>query len=202
MSLTPGNPYPPAGDPYTQSGAPVPPAGYAPSAPAPGRNGLAIAGFIFAFLFAPIGFILSLIGLIQAGARHQKGKVLASLGLVISLLIMGGVTAVFFTVGKNVLTVADPGCVAGKTVIMSAANLPNDPAALKTQLQTMVTGLNAAAAASQHDNVRTALKALSDDYAQLGKAIDSGNQPPADLETKVTDHANAIDALCTLGAAK
>jgi hypothetical protein len=50
---------------------------------------MAILGFIFTFLFAPIGFIFSLIGLSQISKDPaQNGKGLALAGAIISLLLI------------------------------------------------------------------------------------------------------------------
>jgi hypothetical protein len=207
MSIPPES-SPPTATP-TGPGAP-PPAGYPAPAPAPqqGTNGLAIAGLILAFLFAPIGFILSIVGLVQARKRGQRGRGLAIGGIVVSVLAMivfGAMVAagaIFVsTVGKNVATVVDPGCTAGKDVIMNSASMPSDPAAVKVQLQTAVDGLNGAAAKAKHDNVRNAMKALADDYNQLVQALNTGTAPPADVEQKVATDAQQIDSLCTIGAA-
>lgn len=52
-------------------------------------NTMAILGFIFTFIFVPIGFILSLIGFVQLSKDSaQSGKGLAIAGLVISLLLI------------------------------------------------------------------------------------------------------------------
>ena len=50
---------------------------------------MAILGFTFTFLFAPIGFIFSLIGLSQISKDPaQNGKGLALAGAIISLLLI------------------------------------------------------------------------------------------------------------------
>src|SRR5256885_6295990 len=98
--------------------------GYPPAPPPPpgpppqnqGTNGLAIAGFILAFLFAPLGFILSLIGAITAGKRGQKGKGLAISGIVLSLVFMVGGVAVIALAANS--TKLDPGCTTGKQAIL------------------------------------------------------------------------------------
>jgi hypothetical protein len=52
-------------------------------------NGMAIVGFVFTFLFAPLGFIFCLIGLSQISKNPlQSGKGLALLGAVISLILI------------------------------------------------------------------------------------------------------------------
>jgi hypothetical protein len=209
MSLTPETPEPsaphadgpaaPAADPSL--GAPAP-------APQQGTNGLAIAGLILAFVIAPIGFILSLIGLIQVNKRRQKGKGLAITGIIVSLLAIAiGVTAVvavMATVGKNVATIADPGCTTGKAALLDneTKTSSSDPATLKEGLQSTIDGLNSAAAKAKHDNVRNTAKAVSNDYSQLLQALNTGTQPSAGLEEKMQADGNEFDKLCTLGGAK
>lgn len=207
MSIPPGQPdqpseYPPAGSPQTGYPAPGGPTPYQPSPPQ-GTSGLAIAGLILAFLFAPIGFLLSLIAFFTTGKGRKQGKGLAVAGLVVSLVVMGIGAALAFTVLKNVTTVADPGCTQGKDVILSYADVGSDtdPDAMTTKLQTLITGLDKAAASAEHDEVRTAMKALGDDYRQLLKSIPTGQVPPT-LTDKVAEDANKIDELCTIGGAQ
>jgi hypothetical protein len=164
----------------------------APVPPQRGTSGLAIAGFILAFLLWPIGFILSLIAVFKTGKGRSKGRGLAVAGLVVSTLIIAGVTTVVVLAANS--TVADPGCVAGKAAIIDgASNL--DPNSLKTTAD----ALNAAAAKAEHDNVRAALTALATDYTQLRDAMTTGDIP-AGLQDKITADANTIDSLCTIGA--
>lgn len=49
-------------------------------------NVVAIIGFIFAFLFSPVGFICSIIGAVHAKNCGGSGKTLASAGIVISIV--------------------------------------------------------------------------------------------------------------------
>jgi hypothetical protein len=217
MSLTPETPEPSAphagGPTAPQAGGPAAPAadpslGAPAPAPQQGTNGLAIAGLILAFVIAPIGFILSLIGLIQAKQRRQKGKGLAITGIIVSVLaIVIGVTTVVVvmaTVGKNVSTIADPGCTTGKTALLDneSKTSSSDPATLKEGLQSTIDGLNSAAAKAKHDNVRNTAKAVSNDYSQLLQALNTGTQPSAGLEEKMQADGNEFDKLCTLGGAK
>ncbi len=177
----------------------------AAAAPAQGTSGLAITGFILAFFLPLIGFILSLVAVFKTGSGRRKGRGLAVAGIIISVLIMaaGGVAVAVFanTVGKNAATVLDPGCTAGKDVIMNTASMPSDPEGIKSQLKTAIDGLNSAAAKAQHADVRNAMKALADDYSQLLQAINTQTQPPATLEATLTSDAQKIDSLCTLGGA-
>jgi hypothetical protein len=51
-------------------------------------NVLSIVGFIFAFLFPPVGFILGIIALSQIKKTNEKGR-----GLAIAAIVLG---AIFF----------------------------------------------------------------------------------------------------------
>jgi hypothetical protein len=178
-----------------QPGAPVPPA-------KAGTNGVAVAGFVLAFLIAPIGLILSIIGLIKARRPGQKGKGLAIGGIVVALLLsIGGGVAVAVAANK-VSTLVDPGCTTGKAAILdnSSKISGSDPAGVKSGLQATVDGLTSAASQAKHDNVRAAMTALRDDYQKLIDAINKGTQPDAGLQDKINTDANAIDALCTVGS--
>ncbi|HEX6497782.1 MAG TPA: DUF4190 domain-containing protein [Micromonosporaceae bacterium] len=199
MTTTPETPAPAAPE---GAGVPVPPGAGAPTTPEQGTSGLAIAGLILAILVAPIGFILSLIAVFTTGGDRKKGRGLAVAGLIISLLLMAGSVAFFMTVGKNVSTLADPGCTKGKSVILNAPTASNDATELKKQLQDQIDGLTAAAAQAKSDNVRTAMKTLADDYGQIVKAMDANSDMPPGLQDKITKDANAIDDLCTIGGAQ
>ncbi|GAA4587546.1 hypothetical protein GCM10023194_36840 [Planotetraspora phitsanulokensis] len=190
----PGQPGYPGGDPY----------GYGAVPPVKASNGLAVAGFVLAFLVAPIGFILSIVGLVQAPKRGGKGRGLAIAGIVISLVVTAGWTGLVIvvanTVGKNVATVLDPGCVSGQKVIVDdALKLSSEPAALKKELTSIVSKLNTAADNSKKDDVRKAMTTLAGDYDDLLQALNNKTAPPSDLETRVTKDVNAVVSLCTLG---
>ncbi len=192
--------YPPQTPPPVAPGQ-YPPYGE-PAAPPKTTNGLSVAGLILAFLVAPIGFILSLIGLIQAGRRGQKGKGLAVAGLIVSLLIMGGTTAIIVAVASNtnITTVADPGCTSGKDILLNQPSLDaNNLTKVKSDFQKMADGLNAAAAKANNSDVKAAMTAVADDYTQLVKGIDTGDMP-ADLMTKLETDLTKVDSLCTIGA--
>jgi hypothetical protein len=91
-------------------------------------------------------------------------------------------------------TVADPGCVAGKSAILDKGNNIDDPATL----QSLISDLNAAAAKAKHDNVRQALKNVAEDYTQVQTAEKTGQVSP-NIEQKATADLNQIDKLCTIG---
>jgi hypothetical protein len=173
------------------------PAVQAPPAPQQGTSGLAVAGLIFAFLFAPIGFILSLIAFFKTGAGRRKGRGLAVAGLIFSAISLAGLTTV---VVMNLNSkVVDPGCVDGKAAIVAGASNVDE-----NTLQKTIDALNAAAAKATHDDVRAAMKALADDYTQLAEAMtaageDPAGEPPADILDKIDADAKNIDKLCTVG---
>lgn len=178
----------------------LPPAVATPEAPQRTRNGLAVAGFILAIFVAPLGLILSLIGLIQAGKRGQKGRVLAVLGIMISLAIIGGTTAAVVSVGKEVVKAADPGCTTGKAAILDNAEKVSNQATMKQGMEATIAGLNDAAAKTKKADVRDAMKALADDYSQLLKAINTNTVPDSGLQAKINTDAAKIDSLCTVGS--
>lgn len=183
------------------------PAPYQPAAPR-GTSGVAVAGLVLSVLFFPLGFLLSLIALLLTGKGGKKGRGLAVTGLLISLVVGGGVGFVYNKYIKdnlkNISTLTDPGCDKGKDVILAGPTINDstDPAAVKTNLQTIITGLDAAAAASKNADVKAAITALSKDYGQLVTALTKGTVPPADLITRVEADGNRIDELCTIGGAK
>jgi hypothetical protein len=179
----------------------VPPVPPAPPAKA-GTNGVAIAGFVLAFLIAPIGLILSIIGLVTASRSGQKGKGLAIGGIVVALLLSISGIVIVATVGNKVATLVDPGCTTGKAAIVDNASKlsGSDPAVIKSGFQATVDGLTSAASQAKHDNVRAAMTALRDDYQKLLDAITSGTQPDPSLQDKIDADAKAIDALCTVGS--
>jgi uncharacterized protein HemX len=172
------------------------------------RNGLAIAGFILAIVAFPVGLVLSLIALVQTFRRNQKGKVLAVLGTVISLaeltVLVVALGFVVGTVSQNASTLLDPGCTQGKAVILENDQAPEteDPEVLIQQMDELVAGLDEAAAQAKSDEVRAALLALRDDYAELSEDLSEGTMPEPGYMQRVLEHGNAIDELCTLGGAE
>ena len=183
MSLSEQTPPPPA-DPSAEPIAP-------PPASRP-TSGLAITGLILAFVIAPIGFVLSLIAIFKTGATKAKGRGLAIAGVIVSVLVMGGVAAVFAVVAQS--TALDPGCIDGKQAIFDSGASTD-----ATGLQTTIDALRAAAAKSDDGDVRDAMNTLADDYTQLKTGIESGSLPEG-LEAKITADGERIDTLCTPGA--
>ena len=173
-----------------------------PVAPEPPKrgNGVAIAGLVFAFLISPIGLILSIIGLVRSGQRGRRGIAIA--GLVISLIFTGIGAAAVAVAFKNINTVLDPGCTTAKSAILDNDTSSSDPATVKSSIQATITGLTNAESKATHDNVKTAVKNVLDDYTQLLNAINTSTEPPAGLQDKLTADANEIDNLCTVGGAQ
>jgi hypothetical protein len=64
---------------------PVPEPPVTPYQTPPANNVLAIVGFILAFLFPPVGLILSIIGLSKAKQLSGKGKGLSIAGIILSI---------------------------------------------------------------------------------------------------------------------
>ena len=171
-------------------GTPPPPM----ASQAPGRSGLATAGFILAVtvILAPVGFILSLIAIFKTGAGKAKGRGLAVAGVIISLVVMAGGIIGIAALANS--TVADPGCTDGKNAILSASNASVDAASL----QKTIDALNAAAAKAKHDDVRDAMKALANDYTKVLDVAKTGKSSP-DLLDQISKDGEKIDSLCTIG---
>jgi hypothetical protein len=167
--------------------------------PAPQQQGtsvLAIVGFILAFVAPLIGFILSFIAIFKTGAGKAKGRGLAVAGTILGGLFTIIIVVIIVAAGLFVSnsTVADPGCVSGKSAILNSANHVDAASIQKT-----VNDLNAAAAKAKHDEVRDAMKTVADDYNQLLTAMKTGNVP-AGLQSKLTTDLNKVDSLCTIGS--
>jgi hypothetical protein len=183
--------------PYGQP--PAPGYGYMPPAAPPKTNVVAIWAIVLAFLAPGIGFILSIIALVQSGTRGRRGLSIAA--LVISLVISSGYGFVIYEVVKNtnITTAADPGCTTAKAAILDNSDAVNNTATIKQGLQATVNGLNDAVAKAQHDSVKQAVTAVRDDYSELLNDVNTTTEPAAGLQTKLTNDANAVDALCTIG---
>jgi soluble cytochrome b562 len=187
----------PGGAPYGGGPAGGPPP-YGSQPPRQGTNGLSIAGLVLSWT-GLIGLILSIIGLVQAGKRGQKGKGLAVAGIIISLIVMiGGVVLVAATASK-VTKLADPGCTIGKSAVLDNSDKINNPDTIKEGLQATITGLDRAVAQANHSDVRDAMKALRDDYNQMLNAVTTGTPPDSNLTNKITTDGNRVDSLCSIG---
>ncbi len=187
----------PGGAPY--GGGPAggpPPYGQPPQQQ--GTNGLSIAGLVLAFIIAPVGFILSIIGLVQAGKRGQKGKGLALAGIIVSLLLMIGSGVLVAATASKVTKLADPGCTGGKSALLDNQSKVSNPDTIKDGLTATIAGLNSAAAKAKHDDVRDAMKALADDYSQMLNAINTATLPSSELNDKIVKDGEKVDSLCSI----
>ena len=176
---------------YQGSPQPAGPSMYPPPPPQNrGTSVLAVIGFIFSFCGGPLGFILSLVAIFQTGRDRKKGRGLAVAGVVISLVMMAGSTAAYIALSNS--TVLDPGCTDGKAAILAAD--PTDPKGM----QTTIDALNAVADKAKDEDVRDAMRALADDYADMKKGLETG-QIPDDIIGRIAADAATIDQLCTVG---
>ena len=171
-----------------------------PTAPPKGSNGFAVAGLVFGILPTPLfGLIFSIVGLVRAKAAGGAGRAMAIVGLILSIIWAGVITAVTVAVIPHAVKAADPGCLAADTAIARIDSKMNtdtgNPTALKADLQDAVTSLNAAAAKSNRAETRRAISAMAADFQQLVQAMDSGNLP-ADFETKIEADGAAVDTAC------
>jgi len=158
----------------------LPPAVATP-AEAPQSNGVAVAGFVLAILFAPVGLILSIVGLVKSGKVGGKGRVLSVFGIIISLAFIGAGTAVAVVVTKEVVKVTQPGCINGKSAILdNSAKLDSDATKVEG-FQATIKGLNDAAAEATDPQIRDAMKATADDYQAALDALQGKAERPADF---------------------
>jgi|SRR3954447_1435577 hypothetical protein len=196
MSIAPD---PNATENYGQPAAAPQPYGPPPAAPQT-TSGLSIAGFVLAFIIAPIGFILSVVALVKIKASAQKGKGLAIAGVIISVLGMIGwalIIATVIAVAPTAAKLADPGCVDGKAAINNLATVNGTDSAA---LETGIADIRTAAAKSKHDDVRAAITAVADDYTQIVQAAKAGDQASTDqLVKKSDDDIAKVNSLCTVG---
>jgi predicted lipid-binding transport protein (Tim44 family) len=168
----------------------------APAAPAKGGNGLAIAGFITGLIgLIPFGLIFGIIGAIKA--KKTSGKVLAILGVVFALAWI--VPVVIVT--PHLIKASDPGCQAAQKVSNAYPDSKinadgNNPTALAADLQAIYAGLTDAAGKANNADAKAALTTYANDYGTLLQALSSGQQPTADLETKMTSDEDKVNCSC------
>lgn len=95
-----GQPYPPA------QGPSYPPQGSYPYYPPIEQpwNAMCIAGFVFSFIFAPVGLILSIIALAQINSSGEKSKGMAIAGIIIgivnTLISIAVIVGIVFAIGN------------------------------------------------------------------------------------------------------
>jgi hypothetical protein len=171
------------------------PAG-APATPAKSGNGLAITGFIFGLIgLIPLGLIFGIIGAIKA--KKTSGKVLAILGIVFALAWIVPVAIVT----PHLIKASDPGCRAAQTVSNAYPDSKinadgSNPTALAADLQAIYAGLTDAANKANNADAKAALTTYANDYGALLQTLSSGQQPAADLESKMTSDEDKANSAC------
>ena len=203
-------------DPYGGAYAGAPYGGAAPKQ----TNGLALTGAITSWI-PLIGLIFSIIGLARVKALGGAGKTAATVGLVLSILVTGGVGFGIYKLGNS--TAADPACISSETAATSmqsklttdesaltTAENANDTTAVKTALDTMVsdmqsikTDLDSDVAKATHADVKAKLQSFDTDLGKLIsdlQSVESGNSSAAtDLSavaSRLGPEGNAVDSLC------
>lgn len=185
-------------------------------------NGLAIAGFVLAFLFSPLGLILSIIGLVRSGKLGGAGKKFALSGVILSIVFCA--LSIFLIAKVSGSTAEDPGCTTAESSLtalepqmtsvetqLSADESSSDVAAVKTDLNSMVTYLQTAqgdlshsGTVAVHPQVKTEITAVSNDLTTLVSAFhaisagdDSQLSAMTTAATQLQTDGTALDTLCS-----
>ena len=188
----PGSTYGAPGQQYgAPTGYPVPPA-----VPEKRTNGFAIAALVFGIIPAiPLALIFGIIGLVRSGKVH-RGKVMSIVGMVLALLWIVPIVALTQQAAK----LADPGCIQAESIATTFETKVNadtsDPAALKNDLTSTAAQLDAAAAKSNNDTARAAIKKFSADIKELLDDLNNTKVPASDLETRLSTDGDAVDTAC------
>ena len=195
---------------YTGGASPMPPYGmptmtdHTGIPPQPlGFSGLAISA-ICTFWLPLVGLVLSIVAVVKTGADKKRGRALAIVALVLSVLVSIGYGLVGAAIASKTSAI-DPGCVNGKTAIIDGSKkLDGDqgsgsPEVVKTDLQSIIDKLDKAVADSHRSDVKSAMQAMSGDYTALLQGINDGNLDP-NLQNKISADAGQVDHLCTIGS--
>ncbi|HEV2634209.1 MAG TPA: DUF4190 domain-containing protein [Actinocrinis sp.] len=184
-------------------------------------NGLAIAGFILAILFWPVGLILSIFGLVRSNKIGRAGRGLAIAGIIISVVFGAGTVALVVVAAKS--PAADPGCIAERSTVLtyqSALNseesrlttdesshpsaVADDIGPFLSTLQQVNTGLGQAASESVHASVKSAITTLDGDIQAnitLLQAAQGVNPDQADSSAgqagQIGTDEDAVNKLCS-----
>jgi len=222
-----GEPQPQYGDPQAQYGAPppqfggpVPPGGYGyPVAPQQQKNGFAVAGFVLSLL-PLLGLIFSILGLVRAGKVGGKFKGLAIAGIVLSVVIGGGYTAIAVAVSNS--TALDPGCTSAESSFSSmlgklqtdesklnsdssnASAMQADLTTFTADIQSVKTSLDSSMTQAQHQSVKDKIQAMDTDLNTVLtglKAIENGDTSNlAEFKAaagRLQSDGDALDSVCT-----
>jgi hypothetical protein len=208
-----------SGQPPSDNPPPYGSGGYYPPPPKQG-NGFAIAGIILAILAPLFGLIFSIIGLTKSKARAGAGRTLSIVGIVVSVIVMGGAVAAIAVVGKS--TAADPGCVSAESAARQMTSTLNadetamsrdqsNSSAERTDLQKFVTDMStlttkwsAAEAQAQHQSVKAQIAAVISDMGTFNSSLQAVAQGQANqvspmeaAATKVQNDGNTLDSTCS-----
>jgi hypothetical protein len=195
-----------------QYGAPQP--GFDPAyaypayGPTGGSNGVAIAGFVLAIVFWPLGLILSIVGVVKSGNLGGKGRGLAIAGIAISV-VFAILTAVLIFVGSSA-PAADPGCTSAESQLSALDSQitadENDPTSLIADLNTAKTDLDSSLTQARHQDVHNQIQLVDSDlgtfladYNSLSSDPDSSvsqDQLQDDVSKLQTD-GDDLDTLCS-----
>lgn len=186
---------------YIGGTSPMPPYGM-PAPQRPGFSGLAISA-VCTFWLPLVGLVLSIVAVVKTGAGKKRGRALAIVALVLSVLVSIGYGLVGAAIATKTSAI-DPGCVNGKSAIIDGSQkLSGDqssgPEVVKADLQSIIDKLNKAVADSHRSDVKSAMQAMSGDYTALLQGINDGNLDP-NLQNKISTDAGQVDHLCTIGA--
>lgn len=209
-------------DPSQQGGFAAPPPGYPlpPAPPAPGGNGIALAGAIVSFI-PVVGLILSIIGRVRAKALGGAGKTAGTVGIVLSVLFTGAAGFGVYKLANS--TAADPACISAESdsrhlistlsadeSAMSTAEQNGDKSALTTagnkftsDIQSLSAQFAKDKAKATHDNVRTAISNFQNDLDAFAAGLqqllngDTSNQNATTAAgARLATDGNAVDNLC------
>jgi hypothetical protein len=183
------------------------PPGYPQAEQPKGGNGFAVAALIFGIIGGSVlGLIFGILGVARA-KKVNRGKAMAWIGIVLSIIWLIGQIAFVVFVADKVAKVADPGCQAYQTVTTtySEAKLTADaadPAKFIADLNGIATGLKDAAGKAKSADAKTAIQAEADHVQALLDAINGGQAPDPGFEAQLNADDKAVADACGLTLVK
>ncbi len=177
------------------------PIGYPTPPQPPAKNGFAVTSLVFGIIGGiPLAIGFGIAGLVRAG-KVGKGKALSWTGIVLAVLWLVPSIYVFSHLSKAL----DPGCTSAKASILSMQDKMNtdssNPDAMKTDLSSIVSQLDSAAAKSNNAAARDSIKKVSADFKELLDDLNNTKQPAGDLLSRIETDGNAVDKACgTIGS--
>jgi hypothetical protein len=172
------------------------PVGYpAPPAP-PQKNGFAVTALIFGIIGGiPLAIGFGIAGLVRAG-KVGKGKAMSWIGIVLAILWLAPSIYVVSHLSKAL----DPGCISAESLGNSINSKldadTSNPGAMKTDLSTIASQLDDAAAKSNNATARDAIKKFSADIKELLADLNNGTAPAGDLVSRIEADGQAVDTAC------